>query len=73
MTPDAVSNSDQLSNVLDAIDQQIRKEMDSVRARLYWQTALRDIPLEVLANALAVGLSRQSYQVVPQCRGCRKG
>ncbi|ELW9769856.1 hypothetical protein ACPTGM_02525 [Pseudomonas aeruginosa] len=70
VTPDAV-NSDHFSGVMNAIDQQIKKEMDSVRAKLYWQNALENIPPETLAEALAAGLSSKRYQEVPACRCCR--
>lgn len=75
MTPeesktDEAHRSDQLIEVLKAIELQIRKEMDCVRARLYWQNALAGIPHEVMAEALAVALSSKRYQEVPRCQCC---
>ncbi|WP_405119220.1 hypothetical protein [Pseudomonas leptonychotis] len=64
----------QLSEVSKVIGQQIRKEMDCVRARLYWQNALTNIPTEVVAEALAGALSSKLYQEVPRCQCCcRRG
>lgn len=60
----------QLSEVSKVIEQQIRKEMDGVRARLYWQNALAGIPQEVMAEALAMALSSKRYQEVPRCQCC---
>lgn len=66
--------SDQLSEVLKMVELQVRKEMDSVRGRLYWQKALEEIPHEVMAEALAIALSSKSYQEIPRCQCCcRRG
>lgn len=62
----------QLSEVSKVIKQQIHKEMDGVRARLYWQKALKEIPIEVMAEALAFALSSKSYQEVPRCSCCHR-
>jgi hypothetical protein len=72
LTPGNAVNSDQLTEVLKVIDQQLNKDMDSVRAKLYWQKALADIPAETLASALAVGLSSKRYQAVPPCQSCNR-
>ncbi|MFG9328135.1 hypothetical protein ACEP1W_19390 [Pseudomonas aeruginosa] len=65
------ANSDPFVGVLSIIDQQIKKEMDGVRANLCWKNILQGIPPETLAQALAVGLSSQRYQEAPPCRCCR--
>lgn len=54
-------------DVLEIFDMQIRREMDYVRAKAYWERALQELPLAVLSEALAQ-LSCGRYQMTPHCR-----
>jgi len=74
MTPDKKADQErdeQLRAVTQVIGLQISKQMDAIRARSYWLKALENIPSDILAEALAVGLSSRKYQEVPRCRCCQ--
>jgi hypothetical protein len=58
--------------LLKIFDMQVRRDMDYVRAREYWNRCIQDLPIGTLVEALA-RLSSGRYQMTPryQCQCCR--
>ncbi|QNH77832.1 hypothetical protein GGD92_06070 [Pseudomonas protegens] len=69
LTPGAQDLKPQrLDEVLKSIDLQVRRDVDSMRAKHYWETTLLGTPNDVLVEALTMALASGRYQMTP--RGC---
>lgn len=52
-----------LSELTDAIEQQLSGDMDEVRTRAYWDWRLPAVPTEYLAEALSRAISRNARRI----------
>ncbi|MBP5951305.1 hypothetical protein [Pseudomonas sp. P42] len=60
-----------VTEVLRYIDMQVRRDVDQMRAKQYWERTLEGTPREVLVDALTIALASGRYQMTPRCQCCR--
>ncbi|WP_448092495.1 hypothetical protein [Pseudomonas lini] len=75
LTPENEKESPQSRDeVLKYIDMQVRRDIDQMRAKQYWDRTLEGTPKEVLVDALTIALASGRYQMTPrcQCQCCRQ-
>lgn len=57
---------------MSCIDMQVRRDIDLMRARHYWEKTLEGTPKAVLVEALSLALATGRYQMKPRCNCCRQ-